>query len=36
MFMFCWCDWVGQIGKNGALRREGWVVGRGSSKVPGW
>jgi hypothetical protein len=24
MFMFCWCDWTGQLEESGSLRREGW------------
>jgi hypothetical protein len=32
----CCCDRVGQLGKSGALRREGLRKGRGYSEVPRW
>jgi hypothetical protein len=35
LFYVC-CDWVGQLGESGLLRREGWGEGRGYSEVPRW
>jgi hypothetical protein len=36
MFMYYGCDQVGQLGKSGSLRREGWGENCGYSKVPRW
>jgi hypothetical protein len=36
MFLYCGCDWVGQIGESGSLEREGRAEGRGYSEVPIW
>jgi hypothetical protein len=30
----CECDWVGQLGESGSLKREGQEEGRGYSEVP--
>jgi hypothetical protein len=33
----CWlCDQAGQLGKSGALGREGWGAGQGYSEAPRW
>jgi hypothetical protein len=34
MFIYYGCDWVGQLGERGSLRREGWGERRGHSEVP--
>jgi hypothetical protein len=36
MFMYVDCDWAGQIGESGSLRREGWGEVRGYFEVPRW
>jgi hypothetical protein len=36
MFMYYCCDRAGQMGENGALKREWWGAGRGYSEVPRW
>jgi hypothetical protein len=36
MFLYCGCDWVGQIGESVSLKRKGRGEDRGYSEVPRW
>jgi hypothetical protein len=36
MFLYCGCDWAGQTGESGSLRRDGWGEDCGNYEVPRW
>jgi hypothetical protein len=36
IFLYCGCDWAGQLSERDSLRREWWGEGRDYFEVPRW